>query len=212
MNRKRKVRARFRTSGIAQATESAHRYLNPSFRERLRRKTNRHLINADFHHTSDGGRFPKSLVESPLYEAIRYVRSRPYKILHDNTLPEYDPQFADTINQYVLEAILTDQPGMLRDLAIILELCGAQRALGAKHIPWVYYGASAALRYLDKGELPTKLEVIDGAIRQRALEELLLADLPNSALSLKIEDLTKNRSPLHWPHIFRLLDLQELPT
>lgn len=195
----------------------AHRYLSDEFRERLRRKAYQHLVNADFRHTSDGARFPKDLIETPLFLAVQYLRARAHQIFRGRPVPAYDPQAAGTIGRYVLTAISADQPGRLRDLATILELCGAPRSSGSKHIPWIYYAAQAALRYLDDGVLPTKYQVLEEAIRQRALEELLLAGPPGEALTnrgrvaVKIEDLTKYRSPRNWPHIFRVLDLKELP-
>jgi hypothetical protein len=197
--------------------EIAHRYLSVEFREGLRRKAYRHLINADFHRSSDGARFPKDLPETALFEAIRYLRNRAQAIWRNQPVGEYDPQAVGTIGHYVLEAVSTDQPGKLRDLATVLELCGAERQLGAKHLPWLYYAATCALRYLDEGKLPTKHQVLEGAIRQRAHEELLLASPLGEALTnrgrvnAKIEDLTKYRSPRAWAHIFRVLDLRELP-
>jgi hypothetical protein len=196
----------------------AHRYLSVEFREALRRQAYRHLVNADFQHSSDGTRFPKELPETPLFEAVQYLRKRAQAIARHQPVPEYDPQSAGLIARYVLEAISADQPGKLRDLATVLELCGAERQLEAKHIPWLYYAATCALRYLDEGKLPTKHEVLEGAIRQRALEELLLASPLGEALTnrgrvnAKLEDLTKFRSPRNWAHVFRVLGLSELPT
>jgi hypothetical protein len=116
-----------------------------------------------------------------------------------------------------------DQPGQLRDLATILELCGSPRSFEShKTIPWLYYSASAALRYLDEGTLPTKPQVLEDAILARAIDEVMLSLPPSSSpgeefvirglVAMKIEDLTKFRSPRKWAHIFRVLDLRELPT
>jgi hypothetical protein len=122
----------------------------------------------------------------------------------------------------VFNAILMDRSGELRDLATILELCDPPRSFeSGKHIPWIYYSANAALRYLNDGVLPTKRQVLEEAIAQRALDEVLLS-IPPSGLpgetfairglvAVKIEDLTKYRSPRKWAHIFRVLDLRELP-
>jgi hypothetical protein len=115
------------------------------------------------------------------------------------------------VNRYVTEAIVMGMPGRLRDMATLLELCDRGRREAPFHIPWAYYTASAALSYLDSGEVPTKGQVITGAVRRRAEEEIMVAELPAEVLSLKIEDLTKIRSSRTWAHIFRLLDLQELP-
>jgi hypothetical protein len=187
----------------------------------LRRKAYRHLVNADFRHTSDGARFPKDLPELPIFGAIQHVRWYTSKIFRDES-PEYDLEPFHIIGRYVFNAILMDRPGQLRDLATILELCGLPRSFESKHIPWLYYGAGAALRYLDKGELPTKHLVLKEAIRQRAIDEVLLSSppsgLPGEArairgrVAMQIEDITKYRSPRKWAHIFRVLDLQELPT
>jgi hypothetical protein len=193
------------------------RYLSVEFRAELRRKAYLRLVNADFQHSSDGTRFPKDLPETPLFGAVQYLRNRAHKIWSSEPVPEYDSQAAGTIGRYVLEAISTETPGKLRDLATILKLCGAPRSPTAKHIPWVYYSASAALRLLDDGVLPTKRQVLKEAIRQRALEELLLAGPPGEALTnrgrviAKLEDITRYRSPRNWAHIFRVLDLGEVP-
>jgi hypothetical protein len=108
-----------------------------------------------------------------------------------------------------------NEPGKLRDLATILKLCGG-RQLDAKHIPWSYYTASAALRFLDEGCLPTKGQVKQQAIRQRVLEELLLSRPPGEALTnrglvyAKFEDML-HKTPANWRRVFRDLDLIELP-
>jgi hypothetical protein len=213
MSRVQKIRRQ-----VGRQRKSVHRYLQPEFRDQLRRQAYRHLVNADFQHSSDGTRFPKELPETPLFEAVQYLRKRAQRIRRNDAVPEYDPRSAGTIGHYVVEAISTDQPGKLRDLATVLELCGAERQLEAKHIPWVYYAGTCALRYLDESKLPTKREVLEGAIRQRALEELLLASPRGEALTnrgrvnAKLEDLTKFRSPHNWAHVFRVLGLSELPT
>jgi hypothetical protein len=206
----------------ASAPETAQRYLSDEFRHGLRRKAYRHLVNADFRHTSGGARFPKDLTEMPLFEAIRQVRWYTSKIFRDEP-PEYDLKPFHIIGRYVFNAIIMDQPGQLRDLATILELCGAPRSLESnKHIPWLYYSASAALRYLDQGEIPEKHQVLIEAIRQRAIDEVMLSNPPSSSpgealairgrIAMQIEDITKYRSPRNWSHIFRVLDLRELLT
>jgi len=63
--------------------------------------------------------------------------------------------------------------------------------------------------------------VLEEAIRQRAIDEVLLSSPPAGApgealairglVAVKIEDITKYRSPRNWAHIFRVLDLRELP-
>lgn len=106
------------------------------------------------------------------------------------------------------QPISADQPGKLRDLATVLELCGAPRQLDAKHIPWIYYVTAVALRYLDEGLLPTKRQVKQEAIRQRVLEELLLSRPPGEALAhrgvvvAKYEDTTRHKMPGNWRRIF----------
>jgi hypothetical protein len=197
-----------------------HRYLSPEFRDQLRRKAYRHLVNADFQHTCTGARFPKDLPELPIFRAVQHVRWYTSKISRDEP-PLYDLEPFHIIGRYVFNAILLDRPGQLRDLATMLELCGLSRSFESKHIPWIYYSASAALRYLDKGELPAKHLVLEEAITQRALDEVLLSSppsgLPGEArairgrVAMQIEDITKYRSPRNWAHIFRVLDLRELP-
>jgi hypothetical protein len=202
-------------------SKTAHRYLSIEFRDELRRKAYRHLVNADFRHTSDGARFPKNLTELPIFGAIQHVRWYTSKIFRDEP-PLYDLEPFHIIGRYVFNAILMDRPGQLRDLATILELCGPPRSFESNnYIPWIYYSASAALRYLDDGVLPAKRQVLEEAIRQRAIDEVLLSSppsgLPGEALAIrglvavKIEDITKYRSPRKWAHIFRVLDLRELP-
>ena len=220
MSRARKVGRKY--GSCASAPKTAQRYLSDEFRDCLRRKAYRHLINADFRHTAKGARFPKDLPGTPLFEAIRQVRWYQSKIFRDEP-PQYDLEPFHLIGRYVFNAILMDQPGQLRDLATILELCGPPRSLESnKHIPWLYYSASAALRYLDSAVLPTKHQVLEEAILERAIDEVMLACPPSGLpregpairglVAMKIEDITKYRSPRKWAHIFRVLDLRELPT
>jgi len=202
------------------APKTAHRYLSAEFRDELRRKAYRHLVNADFRHTSDGARFPKNLTELPIFGAIQHVRWYTSKIFRDEP---HDLEPFHIIGRYVFNAILMDRPGQLRDLATILELCGPPRSFESnKHSPWIYYSACTALKYLDNGTLPAKCQVLEEAIRQRAIDEVLLSSppsgLPGEALAIRgrvamqIEDITKYRSPRNWAHIFRVPDLRELPT
>jgi hypothetical protein len=216
VSKHRKVGRRL-ANPVAGPVAAEHQYLSQKFRDELGRKAYRHLINADFHRKSDGARFPKDLPESSLFRAVQYLRHRAFKIVRNEPVAEYDSRHAGTIGQYVLEAISTDQPGKLRDLATILELCSARRQPDGKHVLWVYYTATVALRFLDDGVLPSKHHVIDQTIREFALEELLLSGPRGEALAnlgrvaAKLEDITKYRSPRKWSHIFRVLDLRELP-
>ena len=191
--------------------QSVHRYLSPSFREELRRKAYRHLVNADFHWAADGERFPKDLTDSSLYGAVRALRAGTWQLGTAGVMLESNPQAEAVVTRYILEALVMDQPGRLRDLATMLELCGPWNRDTPFHIPWTYYAASTALSYLDSGRVPTKRQVMVGAIRTRAEEEIVVAEQPTEMLGAKIEELTKHRSSRTWAHIFRLLNLQELP-
>jgi hypothetical protein len=198
------------------------RYLSGQFCDELRRKADQNRVNAHFRRSSDGKRFPKDLPETDLFQAIKFLKERTFYKVSRTGRPifDYDYLAVRVISDYVLSAIYGSQPDKLRDLATILELCGgAPLRPDAKYVPWVYYSAYGALKNLDNGRVPTKRQVIEDAIEQCATHEIFLSPLRREVFALgnwgpmaaKIEDLTKHRSPRNWAHIFRVLDLRELP-
>ena len=202
--------------------QAVHRYLTLEFREELRRKAREYLIGADMVRRTDGTRFPKEITQDPLYVAIGYLRRRVYAHAQRQAdLPPYDPAHAGVICRYILEAVSLDDFAAISDLAKLLEIQARGGARSKpKYIPWLYYAGTAALSYLDQGQLPSKQQVRNEAIRQRVLEELLLSPVrpvkgplvsQPGLLRMKFEDVETSKQPRNWRRIFRELGLQELP-
>jgi len=204
--------------------KTAYRYLSVEFRDQLRRKAHEYLFAADRVRRTGGQRFAKDIVGEPLFVAVAYLRRRAWLKSRvqpaDGELLPYDPVHASGVCRYVLEAISRDDPEAIDDLAKLMKLQvhGGARVLPT-YIPWLYYTSVSALDFLDRGQLPTRQEVRNGAIRQRVAEELLMAParpakgsvLSQSGLvSAKFEDVKSHKQPRNWRRIFRVLDLQEL--
>jgi hypothetical protein len=77
-------------------------------------------------------------------------------------------------------------------------------------IPWHCWAALAALERLTTGTVPTRKQVINGAIECRAAFELMDDFDDQDALASKIADLRKE-APRNWKRIIRQLDLTGLP-
>ena len=202
-----------------------HPYLQIAFREKLRALAYQRLVNADFRERVDGGRFPKGVTETPIFQAIRYLRRRAHQLGNSNDvakLPPYDPTHAQTLGRYVLEAVSLDDVPALENLTRLVRLqssVGERVCESQKFIPWSYYAAHGALHYLDQGVLPTRVQVQNEAIRQRVLEELLMSKvavragsrLANRGLvNAKFDDVLSFKQPGNWRRIFRELGLAEL--
>jgi hypothetical protein len=202
-----------------------HPYLSVEFREKLRAQAYQLLVNADFARSADGTRFDKGVTETPLFQAIRYLRTRPHQLGHTAevaSLPPYDPRHARTLSRYVLEAVSLDDLAALANLTMLVRLqssVGKRVCESEKFIPWGYYAAHGALYYLDQGVLPTRVQVQNEAIRKRVLEELLTSKVAVRAGSLlanrglvnaKFDDVIGHKQPKNWRRIFRELGLAEL--
>jgi hypothetical protein len=176
-----------------------HPYFSLEFREKLRALAYQKLINADFVHSATGGRFPKDVTETPIFQAIRYLRGqtqllenlssetirylRRHSLQFGNSkgianLPPIDGVHAQTLARYVLQAVCSGRVSALEDLIALVRLQSKSNFEGRvsesqKFIPWSFYAADSALYYLNQGVLPTRAQVKDGAIRRRVVDELL---------------------------------------
>ena len=202
-----------------------HPYLCVEFREKLRARAYQKLVNAGFVRSADGGRFPKGVTETPIFQAIRYLRGRAHQLGNSKDiaeLPPYDPSHAQTLGRYVLEAVSFDDVPALKNLTMLVRLqssVGERVCESQKFISWAYYAAHGALHYLDQGVLPTRVQVQREAIRGRVLEELLMSGVAVRAgllldnrglINAKFDDVSSHKQPKNWRRIFRELGLTEL--
>jgi hypothetical protein len=217
-----------------------HPYFSVEFRNKLKARAYQELINADFIHSASGGRFSKDVTETPIFQAIRYLR-RPawieslssdairYLRKHtdlqfDEDLPPIDCAHAQILTRYVVEAVYFGRVSALEDLAALVRLQSKsilykRVSESQEFIPWAFYTALSALHYLNQGVLPTRAQVQEEAIRRRVVEELVSSKVDVRADSVlynrelvnaKFADVTRYKQPKNWRRIFRELGLTEL--
>jgi hypothetical protein len=227
---KRKVRRQHSSEvTFGGSPSSEHPYFSVEFRQKLHLLGYQKLINADRVQRTDGGRFPRDVAETPIFQAISSLRE--YRLHFKNIddfaikLAPIDQKAAKILARYVIDAVRSDDPvSALEDLIALIRMESKSSSdkrvwENQKFIPWPYYAANSALYYLDKGVLPTRAQVQEGAIRHRVFDELFTSKVTvrggsafgdRRLVNAKFEDVTGYKQPKNWRRIFRELGLTEL--
>jgi hypothetical protein len=206
-----------------------HPYFSVEFRQKLHVLGRQKLINADRVQRADGGRFSRGETETPLFRAIDSLRSLTVQFRNADDFAikfaPIDQKAARILARYVIDAVRSDDPlSALEDLIAMVRMesrssFGKRAWANQKFIPWAFYAADNAVYYLDKGVLPTRAQVQEGAIRRRVVDELLASKVAvnagpaianRSLLNAKFADVIGHKQPKNWRRIFRELGLTEL--
>lgn len=186
MSSKRSVK-RSQASRDSQEIKAAARLLDPAFVRDLRAKAISYLVGADKDKApSTKARFPKRVTEDPLFQAICYLRRRfeaeqkvakefP-ELLNDIPGPE-EPEPAKLLAETFTNAVRRGDIGRLND---IVKLCGLHetkifrppKERQSDPRRWHYYAGIVAWRFLKEAIVPTKKQVKEAALRERAIVEL----------------------------------------
>jgi len=135
-----------------------------------------------------------------------------------------DPDDEQALAQFVVNAVRQGNIAELKDFVRKCKLYETktiatprERQKDAKS--WRYYAGTAALRFLSKGVVPTKKEVREQAVMERAVHESLRAaiEIQSSTWEKDFDqklEFARRESPSQreWTRIFKDLGLSELPT
>jgi hypothetical protein len=214
-------------------------FTSPAFIERLRAKAISYYVGADTFNATSDKRFPKEITEDPLFKAIYYLRLRfraeqraqeaPTEHRHE-LLGAEDPRATKLLSESFVEAARRGDIGRLTYIVKLCEIIEAKTFQQPKErqsdpISWHYYAGIAACGLLSSGRTPTKKQVREAALKERAMVEVPKWDrkwndadrsepvnkLKADRIAKKIEEL-RPQQPKNWARIFRDLDLGGLPS
>jgi hypothetical protein len=170
--------------------KSKANFTDPAFIRTLEEKALSYYFGADQYKSSTKERFPKRITEDPIFKSIRYLRrwhraeqraqELPSELLNEHReqiLGSYDSEPAKMLAETFIDAVRQGDIARLKD---IVELCKfletkvyrQPRERQNDPHPWHYYAAVVTCRFLKKGTAPTKKEVREAALRERAIVEL----------------------------------------
>jgi hypothetical protein len=227
---------------------TTERLLSEEFIQALYERALSYYVGADSLKNSLGGRFPKTVINDPAFRAISYCRAWAVTNQRAIVLPvSWRP---DSKNEELLavEFVRAVSAGNLNRLRDLIKFCGLiedrffkppKRHSKRDPICWHYYAGIAACQFLLKGTVPTKKEVTEAALRERAIVEVppwdasweskghrewsnrkkqqggkkppSVKDLRAAQIAQKIKEL-RPLQPKSWPRVFRELGLGDLPS
>jgi hypothetical protein len=171
--------------------QEVNQFLEIAFQQELFENARSYLVGADSFNDSIGRRFSKSISNDRIFRAIRYLRAhhisteRARGCLPDFSAEEleqmtgpYDSAFERVLCSEFISAVKSGDTYRLKDIVKLVEIHEtAMITKERKHdtrdtIPWHYYVGMAARQCFRKGRIPTKKEVREIAICDRAIAEL----------------------------------------
>jgi hypothetical protein len=224
-------------------------FTSPAFIERLRAKAHSYYFGADTFNAASDKRFPKEITEDPLFKAIYYLRRRfraeqrtqeaPTEH-RDELLGAEDPRAAGLLSESFVEAVRRGDIGRFTYIVKLCEIIEAKtfqqpKARQSDPLSWHYYAGIVACGLLGSGTIPTKKQVKEAALKERAIVEVpkwdpawnsnwsnrqkklgkpkpaSVKDLRAARIAAKIEEL-RRLQPKNWPRVFRDLGLGDLPS
>jgi hypothetical protein len=120
-------------------------------------------------------------------------------------------QFATNwLNTKKAETVSRSWDSYQKSINKFLAFLGHDAELDVSLLPWHFFTAIAALEYLVARVVPTRLQVIAGAIESRAAFELMVEFGDTTKRDSKIAELRRGESK-NWNRVIRNLELVGLP-
>jgi hypothetical protein len=166
-------------------------FTDPVFIRTLEEKALSYYVGAARHKSaSTKERLPKQITEDPVFKAIRYLRrfhraeqraqELPSELLNEHReqiLGSYDSEPAKMLGETFIDAVRWGDIARLKEVVELCELLETTiyrqpRERQSDPHPWHYYTAIVTCQSLKKGVVPTKKQVKEAALRERAIVEL----------------------------------------
>jgi len=183
------------------------RFTDPAFIRTLEGKALGYYFGADQYKSSTKERFSKRITADPVFQAIQYLRIRAHikqrtqEFLSDfpsehreQILGADDPQQAKMLSDTLIGAVRQGNITRLQEIVKLCELHEAKMDEQLKErkrdpISWHYYVGIVACGFLKKGTVPTKKQVKEDALRERAIVELSKLNPPRKDKRVKTDTL-----------------------
>jgi hypothetical protein len=164
---------------------TTEKLLSPEFIQALYERTLSYFVGADSFKDSLGRRFQKTVINDPVFRAISYCRAWAVTNQRAIALPvswRPDSKNEELLAHEFVHAVSTGNLNRLRDLIRFCERIEDKLfKLPKRHskrdsIPWHYYIGITACQFLLKGTVPTKKDVTEAALQERAIFEAAVWD------------------------------------